>query len=844
MTDKGLSQSQAAERLSRDGLNTLEVVQSHSFLKLFIKQFDNPIVYFLFIAAFVTIFVGRSTDWMVIIAAALVNSLMGAIQEGRAEKSLRSLKELINPMATVIRDGIEQTIPSKNLVKEDLVILITGDIVPADIQIIQEQRCSVNEAIMTGESHVVAKTVGEVLLSGTHLTSGKARGTIVATGWDTELGKIAKLAVSSKPPKTPVEKRIQTLCNQLGIASVAMFLLLFTLGLIQGLPWNEMLMAGISVVVSMIPEGLPIAVTIALAVGIHKMAQEKAIVRRLIAVETLGSTTVICSDKTGTLTKNALTVVKVYLPKGKSADLPFVSIQQDPDFKKLVRASILCNDAFWEEEEITKRKLRGDPTEIALIHLGHEAQIDELELRRQYPRIEEIPFDFKDKAMATAHRSEHESVIALKGAIEVILSLCIDVNEEAKKTIISNAEEQAKNGLRVLALAEIVDGTFDPSHGISQFAGKAHFLGFVSMQDLPREEAFAAVKACREAGIRPVMITGDHMLTAKSIGSQLGIYQVGDAIMDGATFDALSHEELLKQIGKVSVFARMHPVQKVKIVEVLQEMGEVVAMTGDGVNDSPALSKADVGVAMGSGTEIAKDMAKITILDDNFATIVKAVERGRIVYKNIKLVVYYLLSTSIAGVLLMVVAVALGYPLPLTAVQILWINIITEGTVTINLIMEEGEGDEMHQPPPSVQDAILSSSILKKMAVVTPALAAILLGYFLLRYYQQIPLPLVQTEVFTLFAFCAWFKVLSCRSETKSAFKKSLLSNKYLIWGLISGVILQLLVLYLPIFNELFHTVPLSGQTMLKLFVIASAILWIDELLKMAVSKTGPALKP
>ncbi len=843
MTDnKGLSQSQAAERLHRDGLNLLEVVQRQSFLKLYVKQFDNPIVYFLFVAAFAAIFVGRSTDWMVIIAAALVNSLMGAIQEGRAEKSLRSLKELINPMATVIRDGIEQIIPSKNLVKEDLVILIAGDIIPADIQIIQEQRCSVNEAIMTGESHVVAKTVGDVLLSGTHLTSGKVRGTIIATGWDTELGKIAKLAVSSKAPKTPVEKRIQTLCNQLGIAAIAMFLLLFTLGIIQGLPWSEMLMAGISVVVSMIPEGLPIAVTIALAVGIHKMAQEKAIVRRLIAVETLGSTTVICSDKTGTLTKNALTVVKVHLPKGKMVDLPFGTIHQDPDFKKLIRASILCNDAFWEEEEITKCKFKGDPTEIALIQLGHEAQIDELELRRQYPRSEEIPFDFKDKAMATAHRSEHENVIALKGAIEVILSLCSDVNKETKKIILSNAEEQANNGLRVLALAEIVDGNLDPGLGIGQFAGKAHFLGFVSMQDLPREEAFAAVKACREAGVRPVMITGDHMLTAKSIGSDLGIYQEGDAIMDGATFDMLSHEELLKQIGKISVFARMHPVQKVKIVEILQEMGEVVAMTGDGVNDSPALSKADVGVAMGSGTEIAKDMAKITILDDNFATIVKAVERGRIVYKNIKLVVYYLLSTSIAGVLLMVVAVALGYPLPLTAVQILWINIITEGTVTINLIMEEGEGDEMHQPPPSVKDAILSPSILKKMAVVTPALAAILLGYFIWRYYQHTPLPLVQTEVFTLFAFCAWFKVLSCRSEKKSAFKKSLLSNKYLIWGLFSSVILQLLVLYLPVFNELFHTVPLPGLTMAKLLGIASIILWIDELLKMATSKAGSPL--
>jgi calcium-translocating P-type ATPase len=851
----GLSKEEALKRLSEYGWNLLPEKPPRNPIVNFFLQFLNPLVYLLFIAAALMFFFGSPTDPLVILVVVILNALMGAIQEGRAERSLISLRKLSALEARVVRDGRQMRIESKYLVPGDVLYLGAGDMVPADCRIVESASLEVIESALTGESIAISKIEGtdekqSTLYMGTHLSKGRCLAIVTATGEKTEFGQIAKLSEEKAPPKTPIEKRIASFGKHLSIAAVLVFGGLVGIGFLQKHPISEIFFAAISQLVSLIPEGLPAAITIALAVGVQRMAARGAIIRRLAAVETLGSTTVICTDKTGTLTRGEMVATEIFLP-----DQPIIHVegigyqpkgvfsQQDSQIDPhennalliLLEACVLCNDAKLEYEGGIW-KILGDPTEGALIVLARKADLDDQMILREIPRKEEIPFDPKAKMMATIH----EAVTLIKGAAEEVLALCNTllihdeeqmITEELKKAILDKMHEFALDGKRILGFARI-EGEITTTD-FASLKGRCLFLGFICLTDPPREEVYEAVKTCQIAGIRPVMVTGDHLVTAKAIAKQLRILKGKAEAMDGASLDAMSDEELRKRIGKVSVFARLHPGQKMRIVECLQKKGDVVAMTGDGVNDAPALARADVGVAMGiTGTDVAKEAAKMVITDDNFATIVKAIEQGRLVYKNIKKVIFYLLATNCGAALTMILGIACGFPLPMAAVQILWINVVTEGTVTINLILDPLEGDEMISSPVKSDESFFTRASLVKLVYTIVTMVCLLLGYFIFLVERGTSLPMVQTQVFTLLAFCAWFKMLSSRSETKSCFSISLLKNPYLLFGLIASILLQGAVIYIRPLNEIFHTVPLLPRQVFLLLALGSVFLWIEEFRK------------
>jgi magnesium-transporting ATPase (P-type) len=852
---QGLSSVEAKQRLSQFGWNTLPEKPPRSPFVNFFLQFLNPLVYLLFFAAALMFFFGSPTDSIVILAVVVINALMGAIQEGRAERSLKSLKKLSTVETRVVRDGKEMKIGSKALVPGDIVHLMAGDIIPADCLLRESAQFEVVESALTGESLAISKIEDgdkkeNRLYMGTHVTKGRCLAEVIGTGANTEFGKIAQQSVQKKPSKTPIEKKIDKFGKQLSLAAVVVFGLLVGIGFLHREETSEILFAAISQLVSLIPEGLPAAITIALAVGVQRMSKRGAIIRRLVAVETLGSTTVICSDKTGTLTRGEMVATAVFLPGqpliyvdgvgyNPSGALTQANSPIDPHDNNalliLLEAGVLCNDAKLEDVGGIWKVL-GDPTEGALLVLARKAGLDEQMISREIPRLEEIPFDPRAKMMATVH----EGVILLKGALEEILALSSNalihdeettLTEEIKQAALEKAQDFATEGKRLLGFAR-VEGNL-PASDFASFKSKGLFLGFVCLTDPPREEAFEAVKTCQIAGIRPVMVTGDHLITATAIAKQLKIYKGKSEAIDGATLDALSEDELTRKIAKISVFARLHPGQKMRIVHCLQGQGEVVAMTGDGVNDAPALSKADVGIAMGiTGTDVAKESAKMVITDDNFATIVKAIEQGRLVYKNIKKVIFYLLATNCSAALTMIIAIALGFPLPMAAVQILWINVVTEGTVTINLILDPLEGDEMSAPPVKSAESFFTKTSFARLLYTIAIMLCLLLGYFIFLTERRAPHQMVQTQIFTLLAFCAWFKMLSSRSETKSCFSISLLKNPYLLFGLIASILLQSAVIYIRPLSEVFHTVPLAPRQVLLLLAIGSVVLFLEELRK------------
>lgn len=795
--NRGLT-SQEAERLLKEyGPNLLPEGKGRSLMRVFFEQFKNPLIYLLVTAAIITFFFGKASDPIVVLGVAVINAIVGTFQEGRAEKSLKALRKYTQFKVKVFRDGNLQEILSRDLVPGDFVSLVGGDLVPADGVLVEAAKFQVSEAVLTGESLAVSKGVKEWVRSGTHVQAGRGLMRVEKTGKETELGKIAELAETAPITKTPIEERMAVFGKQLALLAIGVALFILIGGWLRALPRAELIMAAASELVSIIPEGLPVAITIALAVGVQRMAAKKAVIRKLVAVETLGSMSVICSDKTGTLTKNEM-VVKGLLPKSQ----------------ELLEALVLCNDASLET---------GDPLEIALLVAVQEAGVEIASIQKQFPRRGEIPFSSEEKMMATEHEGD---LILIKGAFEKMESLChLEIPE---------AHEMAKQGFRVIAFAKAVGMKIDPEKGFEQFSGKAQFLGVVSLYDPPRPEAISAIASCQQAGIRTVMITGDYLETAVAVARELNLMREGDLAISGDELDKMSLEELQEKCGQIAVFARVHPGQKYKVVEAFQKRGEVVAMTGDGVNDAPALAKADVGVAMGkTGTDVAKEAAKMVILDDNFATIAKAIAEGRLVYQNLKKVIFYLLATSLAGAFALLIGIIFGLPLVMNPLHILWINVVTEGTVTINLILDPLFGDEMQCPPVKRQDPILDKAKVCSMILTILWVGGLLFGVFL---YQErrhhLPIEHIQTQVFTLFAFCAWFKLLSVRVGDRSALNLSFLKNRYLVIGLALSIVLHLAVLYLPILNHLFHTVPLSASSLGILLLLASTTLFLDELRK------------
>ncbi len=875
----GLSDREVADRLERFGSNTIREPKRRSRLSVFAAQLESPLIYLLFGAAGIALVMGQTHDALVIFAVVLLNAVIGALQEGRAERSLDTLRKLATLRARAVRAGREIMVEARAIVPGDVLLFEAGDAVVADARLVDGAALEIAEAALTGESVPVGKHViplapdtpladrRNMVYAGTHVTAGRARAVVVATGLATEIGRIASLAEAATEPDTPLERRIARLGRTVIRAAAGLFVLIVLIGRLRGLPLGEILMVGISQVVSLVPEGLPVAMTIALAVGVQRMARRNTIVRRLAAVETLGSTTVICSDKTGTLTRNEMTVTALVLPDarelavsgigyapvgGISDGSQEVEPSRDHDLLRLLEAAVLCNDAQLHGPEESEPHWRpiGDPTEVALVSLAIKGGIVPVELRARLPRRAELMFDPAQRMMATQHESGEGSFVVIKGAPEAVFELCgsdhrgpMDVSMEGhvRSALADAAERMAAKALRVLAFA-VVDGTrIDGRSGFRAFRGHARPLGLVGQIDPPRPEVKEAVSRCREAGIRPVMVTGDHKATGLAIARELGIAREGDAAIDGRELDQMSDAELAAAIDGISVFARVHPAQKLRIVETYQKRHEVVAMTGDGVNDAPALARADVGVAMGiTGTEVAKEAARIVIGDDNFATLVAAVEEGRVVYGNVKKIILYLLSTSLDEVIVLLAALVFGYPPPLAAVQILWINLVTEGTVTVNLVMDPAEGDEMKRPPISSREPLLTPALLSRMAFMTPSIVASTLGWFVYRLSMGLPFAQVQTETFTVLAVCQWFNVLNCRSETRSALSASILDNPWLVAGLVASILLQGAVVFFRPLGEVFHTVPFDLETGGAIIVVASLVLWVEEARKLVARARTP----
>lgn len=822
-------------------------------------QFKSPLVALLVVAAVLAVALGHHGDALVILLVVVANALVGSWQEGRAERSMAALRRLSALQVRVLRGGAEALLPARELVPGDLLLLAAGDAVAADARLLEAVQLQVAEAALTGESVPVAKAAAALpeatgladrrcmLYSGTHVTAGRARAVVVATGTHTEVGRIAGLTERATEPPTPLEQRLAQFGRGLLAAALGLFVLVLLLGLWRRLPLAEVLMVAISQMVSMVPEGLPVAMTVALAVGMQRMAARGAIIRRLSAVETLGCTTVICSDKTGTLTRNEMTAVALWLPDGRRIEVEGTGYRPqgrlllqgqavdaaDPALQPLLQAAALCNDAqlLPPDAQHPGWTVAGDPTEAALLVLAAKAGLAPAGLRAQAPREAELPFDSDSQLMATRHQDTRAPRrVWIKGAPEAVLRLCGAQPPALLQAARQAADAMATQALRVLAFATLDDDPLEAAAGFAALAGRARLLGLVGQIDPPREEVKQAVAACHGAGIRAVMVTGDHKLTGLAIARALGMAGPGARAVDGPELERMGEPELQAALPGIAVFARVQPAQKLRIVQALQARGEVVAMTGDGVNDAPALACADVGVAMGiTGTEVAKSAAKVVVTDDNFSTIVAAVQQGRVVYANLKKVILYLLATSLDEVLVLLLALLAGLPLPLAAVQILWINIVTEGTLTLNLVMDPADGHEMRRAPVPRGERLLDAALLWRVATIVPVTAAITFGWFVWRLGQGTPLEAVRTETFTLLAMCQWFNALNCQSAHATVLGARLLRNRWLLGGLGLSVALQALVVYAPPLNGLFHTVPLPAATLGLLLLAASGVLWAEE---------------
>jgi Ca2+-transporting ATPase len=868
----GLATEEVARRREESGENRLPEDGRKSLWRVFFHQFQSPLIYILFAAALLAFTLGKREDSWVILIVVLVNSIIGAFQEGRAERSMEALRRLSSLRVGVLRDGREQSIEAAELVPGDVMLLAAGDAVAADGRVIEARLLEVAEAALTGESLPVLKQSAplppdtlladrrNMVYSGTHVTAGRGRALVVATGLATEVGKIARLTATAQAPKTPLELRMDQLGRTLVLAAILLFTTVVAAGVLRGMPMVDILMVAVSQMVSLVPEGLPVALTIALAVGMQRMARRGAIVRTLSSVETLGCTTVICTDKTGTLTKNEMTATALWLADGRAFTVAgsgyspegglggpggVADPTTDSGLRLILEAGVLCNDSQLVPPDAGDERWRalGDPTEAALLTLAMKAGIEPAALRREWPRRAEIPFDASNKLMATQHgHACMTGRVFIKGAPEWILPLCSQawrgnqpqpLDEVQRRQALQRAGELAEQALRLLGFAMLEDAGIDESAGFEQFGGRAVFLGWVGQIDPPREDTRLAVSQCRAAGIRPMMVTGDHQATGLAIARMLDIAREGDRAVDGRELEEMPEQDLVADLDRIAVFSRVHPAQKLRIVEALQSRKQVVAMTGDGVNDAPALARADVGVAMGiTGTEVAKSASNIVITDDRFSTIIDAVEQGRLIYGNIRKLLLFLFATSIDEVVILLGALWLGYPLPLAAVQILWINLVTEGTLTINLVMEGPEGDEMRRAPVRSRDPLFDMPMLRRMALMVPTSVLATLGYFIWRLGTGVPFALVQTETFTVLAVCQWFNALNCESSTRSALRLGVLKNPWLLGGLLLANLMQVAVVYAAPLNRLFHTVPIPLEQVLLIGLVASSVLWVEEIRK------------
>jgi len=851
--ENGLTVEEAKERLKKYGYNELATKEGPTIWEMFLEQFKDFLVLILIAASIVSIIVGEVTDSIVILIIVVLNAILGVVQESKAGKALEALKKMAAPQASVIRDGKRQEIPARELVPGDVVILETGDYVPADVRLFESVNLKIEEASLTGESVPVEKDASvvydedkplgdrdNIAYMSTVVTYGRGKGIVVSTGMNTEIGQIAEMLESYEDEQTPLQKKLTEFGKWLGIICLAIVAVVFVLGLLRGEPILEMFMTSISLAVAAIPEGLPAVVTIVLALGMQRMIKRHAIIKKLHAVETLGSTTTICSDKTGTLTQNEMTVVSIYTnneftqvtgrgykPTGKFLkNDKDIDPNKDPHLSLLLKIGTLCNDAKLEkiEEESTEDSWRiiGDPTEGALVVAASKAGMWPDDLNREYVRKQEIPFDSERKRMTTFHSNpEGKGYLAfVKGAPDIVLDLCKSIYEnneikeliEDKKAKILDANRKmAEQALRVLAVAykpvEEIPEHPDPQKHEKDLI----FVGLLGMIDPARPEAAEAVKVCKSAGIRPIMITGDYRDTAVAIAKELKIMDEGSKALTGVELDKMDDNELEKVVDDVDVYARVSPQHKVRIVSALKKKGEIAAMTGDGVNDAPALKKADIGIAMGiTGTDVAKETAEMILTDDNFASIISAIEEGRIIFSNIRKFVFFLLSCNIAEILVIFLAMVFGWPIPLIPIQILWLNLVTDAFPALALGMEPGEPGIMRQPPRNPDEPILNKRMQRSIIIQSIAMTAATLGIYYLTLQATQNLTIARTFAFVTLTTSELLRAFTARSETTSVFELGLFSNKYMLWGNIISFILILMVIYIPFLRNVFQTIPLT----------------------------------
>jgi P-type Ca2+ transporter type 2C len=863
----GLSSAEADKRLEKYGYNEIQQKKKISALKIFLEQFHSIVIYILIFALIVSIFLNEVVDAIVIGIIVILNAILGFIQEYRAEKSIEALKKLSSLKATVLRDNIKHDIDAKLLVPGDIILLEAGDKVPADCRLIEIINFQTQEAPLTGESTPVKKELKvlsektsladriNMAFSGTVVTSGKATALVASTGMHTQIGKIATMIENVEAEQTPLQKKLNTLGKKLGIAVLIISVIVFFVQLIKD-PMlmqhltsfefleffkgsREIFLTAIALAVAAIPEGLPAVVTIGLAIGIKKMVKKNALVRKLPSVETLGSTNIICTDKTGTLTRNEMTVKKVFV-NGKKIEVTGTGYNPEGEFlfnnkkassnelKLLLQVGVLNNDSSFDKSNVI-----GDPTEAALLVSAAKAGLNLEDLKNKYPRLGEIPFSSERKLMTTFHKIEKKNFSYVKGAPEIILKHCTKILENGKirklddkkrKLILKTNTEFADNALRVLGFAYSQDKTINKSEK------SLTFIGLQAMMDPPRKEVKIAIEKCNKAGIRIVVITGDHEITAKAVAREIGL--TGDSIT-GLELENMTEERLDELVEKIAIYARVNPEHKLKIVNALKKKGYIVAMTGDGVNDAPALKRADIGIAMGiTGTDVAKEASDMILLDDNFASIVNAVEEGRGVYGNIRKYFSYLLSGNIGEVLIIFLSILFGWPAALTATQILLINLVTDGLPAIALSADPYEPNGMTRKPRRQSDSIYKglSPFLFYYPIAMTIVGLFVFSYF---YFDSGNLLLAQTATFLTIAMFELYQALACRSTIYPAFKVGVFKNKWLIVAVLSSFLLITASIFFPIIGNHLDMVPMTFMQFLGIVAVSSIGAIVIEFSKM-----------
>ena len=839
----GLTESEVRDRQTKSGPNELSAKPPKSAILVFLSQFISPLIYVLMTAAAVSVATGHYIDATVIATILLLNATISYIQETRAEKAMAALKEMSAPHTRVRRGGKLRTILTREVVPGDIIIMEAGDHVPADARILELAGFEVNESALTGESQSAAKTTDSLpddtlladrrnmLYLGTAATQGKAVAVVTGTGMETELGRIATGLESIEDEKTPLQKSIARISTYLVVVLLGVVAVIFVIGLWRGLEILEMFLLAVAAAVSAIPEGLPAVVTVVLAVGMRIMASRNVIIRRLVAVETLGSATIICSDKTGTLTMNQMTLRRLYsdgrmieisgegyLPEGefKLNDRVMLSPENDEGISLALRIGVLASDATVTLGEDCC-SLFGDPTEGALLIAGAKIGLVKEPLTAESPRLGEIPFTSKLQYMATLHQENGTHRIYVKGAAEKLLELsshywsggrAVPLDDAYKKEYQARIDNMAGQSMRVLGLAYAETESKTASLKPADVEGRLIIAGLVGLLDPPRPEATEAIKQARSAGIRVIMITGDHIATAQAVAKEIGLGE-GKAIT-GRELAEMDDATLAREARHITVYARIEPLHKLRIVNALKHHGHVVAMTGDGVNDAPALKSADIGIAMGkAGTDVAREAADMVLTDDNFASIISAVEEGRAIFNRLRNVLYYLLSTNIGELLALTATIAVIGQAPLLAVQILWVNIITDTTMTIPLGMEPKSGDELTTPPRSPRVGLLYPGLLLRVAYT----AALMGGMIFLIFYwarQHMELDQARTLAFTSMVVIEWFRGFVARTDEKTIFKAGLFKNRWLLIAIGFAFVLQLAVIYTPFMQSTFNTVPLD----------------------------------